>query len=197
MATPSVNIDPALLQRVATGDAVAFRELFDAHWDRIYSIALAFTKSVVTSEELVQDIFLKIWLHRTELPGVRHFEGYLFMIARNHIYNTLRTKIKDVHFTDDLELHFAESTLADDLVHLKDAETLIRQAVDTLPTQQKAVFELSRYQGLSQEEIAQELQISRLTVKAHMRKALASLRTYLQQNADGLLLLSLLFRIQR
>lgn len=190
-----MHTDPVLIEQIAGGDSAAFRVLFNAHWDRIFSVALAFTKSTERSEELVQDVFLKIWLNRTELPGIRNFEGYLFTVARNHIFNALRTRLKEVSFGEELEHYFKESSLADDLLLLKDAEALVHKGVEALPGQQRAVFEMSRFQGLNTAEIAEKLNISPLTVKVHLRKALAALRTFLQQHAAGIVLLLALYRL--
>lgn len=190
-----MHTDPVLIEQIAGGDSAAFRVLFNAHWDRIFSVALAFTKSTERSEELVQDVFLKIWLNRTELPGIRNFEGYLFTVARNHIFNALRTRLKEVSFGEELEHYFKESSLADDLLLLKDAEALVHKGVEALPGQQRAVFEMSRFQGLNTAEIAEKLNISPLTVKVHLRKALAALRTFLQQHAAGMVLLLALYRL--
>ena len=190
-----MHTDPVLIEQIAGGDSAAFRVLFNAHWDRIFSVALAFTKSTERSEELVQDVFLKIWLNRTELPGIRNFEGYLFTVARNHIFNALRTRLKEESFGEELENYFKETALADDLLLLKDAEALVHKGVEGLPAQQRAVFEMSRFQGLTTAEIGEKLNISPLTVKVHLRKALASLRTFLQQHAAGMLLLLALYRL--
>jgi len=77
--------EPALLLKIAEGDESAFRKLFEHYWDNIYSVALAFTKSPVIAEEMVQDVFVKIWTKRQYLPEVQKFSDYLFIIARNHI----------------------------------------------------------------------------------------------------------------
>src|SRR5262249_5656340 len=74
----------SLLSAVAKGDESAFRQLFDQYWDNIYGVAFTFTKSPVIAEEMAQDVFVKIWLKRAELPQVKKFGDYLFIIARNH-----------------------------------------------------------------------------------------------------------------
>lgn len=180
---------------MAAGNEQAFRSIFDLYWDKIYSVSLAFTKSAALSEELTQDIFLKLWMGRSALPEVRQFEAYLFTIARNHIYNELRKKVREVPFVEELQHYFRENTLADDLLIMKDADNLIRKAVELLPPQQKAVFSMARFNGLSQEEIAQQLNISRLTVKVHMSKALQAVREQVLRNSDGLLLAFALYSL--
>lgn len=186
--------EASLLTRMAEGDETAFRMIFDHYWDNVYGVALAFTKSAAIAEEMVQDVFLKIWLKRETLSGIGKFNGYLFMVARNHIFNELRKKVKEEEFTDHLFGYFLETAQTPDAPLLcKELEQLVEAAVDRLPPQQRTVFQMSRRQGLSQEEIAVSLDISRHTVKSHMNKALQAIRQYLQQHHEIELLLVIYF----
>lgn len=182
-----------LLSRMAEGDSSAFQQLFQQNWEKIFSIALMYTKSEVLSEELVQDIFLKIWLHREKIGSINNFEGYLFITARNHIYNKLRTKSQETEFRQELHAYFADSGQADDPLIFKQSQELIHKAVANLPPQQRKIFVLSRYEGLTLEQIASQMGISPLTARSHMRKALASLRAYLQQHSGDLSLVPVLY----
>lgn len=177
-----------LVTLVAAGDVNAFNELFRLYWDNIYSIAFSITKSKVVAEEIVQDVFLKVWLKREQLAEVKNFDNYLFIIARNHIYNQLRTKA--VQFSEtDVEV----SETPEKQLYLKETVQIITEAVKRLPKQQRVIFELSRNEGLDHAAIANRLKLSRLTVKTHMNKALHSIRGYLSRhNIISLLLLSLL-----
>ena len=179
-----------LLLEIAEGNEKAFRRLFDHYWRKIYSVAFVLTKSSTVSEEIVQDVFLKIWLKREQLPAIQKFDGFLFTIARNHIYNNLRSKTTELPFVEQLEQCFVETSgLPDQELFLKETKQMIERAVEQLPAQQRTVFELSRNDGLDHAKIAERLAISKLTVKSHMTQALKSIRTYLQVHKDGLLLL--------
>jgi len=178
-----------ILEQVSLGDEKAFRRLFDHYWDNIYSVAFVFTKSSVLAEEMVQDVFLKVWQKRDQLPGIEKFEGWLFTIARNHILNTLRNKSAEQSFSEDLLQYFKETTnLPEQQLLLKESEQLISRAAAQLPEQQKKVFLLSRGQGMSHEEIARELGLSKLTIKTHMHMALKSMRLYIEKHGGGALL---------
>jgi len=186
---PSIlHTENLLLLEIAEGNEKAFRCLFEHYWSKIYSVAFALTKSSTLSEEIVQDVFLKIWLKRKQLPSVEKFDGFLFTVARNHIYNVLRKKITELPFIEHLEQCFFEtSALPEQELLLKETRQLIDKAVEQLPAQQRAVFELSRNQGLDYAKIAEKLEISKLTVKSHMNKALHTIRQYLQaHHTDGL-----------
>lgn len=177
-----------MLALVADGDENAFRTVFNKYWKKIYSVAFTFTKSPVLSEELVQDIFLKIWINKKELPAIKKFDDYLFTIARNHIYNELRKKTMEQPFVEHLEQHFLEAYyLPEQLLMLKETTGLINTAVEKLPDQQRVVFKLSRNDGLDYNSIAQQLGITRSTVKNHMTKALEFLRNYLVMHVGKLI----------
>ncbi len=181
MPAASLDNENDLLLLVAEGNEKAFRQLFDHYCNYIYSVAFTLTKSSALSEEIVQDIFIKIWLKRGKLTSVINFGGYLFMVARNHIYNELRKKSLEQPFADHLEQHFLEtSALPEQQLLLKETKQLIDKAVEQLPGQQRAVYELSRNEGLDYTNIAESLHISKLTVKSHMSKALNFIRQYLQ-----------------
>jgi RNA polymerase sigma-70 factor (family 1) len=172
--------EATLLLKVANGDEISFRQLFEHYWDNIYGVALAYTKSTVIAEEMVQDVFLKIWLNREKLAMVEKFDGYLFTVARNHIFNELRKKVKEEPFIDSLLNYFQETSGSPEQQLLnKESEQLINMAIKQLPPQQRIIYCLCRQDGLSQDEIATKLQISRHTVKSHMNKALKFIRNFL------------------
>lgn len=175
-----------ILREIASGNEKAFRQLFGRYWDNIYGIAFALTKSSGLAEEMVQDVFVKIWLKRMQLTTVICFEAYLYTIARNHIFNTLRKKVREVPFTEELIQYLsAHAHSPEQQLLLKESEMLISKAVAQLPPRQYLIYQLSRQQGLSQEEIARRLKISVNTVKSHMNKALHAIRSYLQQSSSG------------
>jgi RNA polymerase sigma-70 factor (ECF subfamily) len=134
---------------------------------------------------MVQDIFLKIWLHRDQLPRIQKFNDYLFIIARNHILSLLRKKVNEQPFSDHLVEYFQErNNNPEDLLMYRETEYLVQKAIELLPPQQHAVYCLSREQGLNQEEIAARLNITVHTVKSHMNKALQFIRNYLYMHAE-------------
>ena len=179
-----------LLLQIAQNDGVAFKSVFDHYWDRIYSMALTYLKSPLYAEDAVQEVFVKLWNSRQQLTGVRKFDAYLFIIARNEIISTLRKKIVHAPFEDYLSDNLMENTLSpDQQLNLKEFQTLIDDAIDKLPQQQQRVYKMSRQEGMSQEQIARELDISISTIKGHMTKALQSIRTQLSSNSNKAILI--------
>jgi RNA polymerase sigma-70 factor (family 1) len=174
-----------LLLQIAQNDGVAFKLIFDHYWDRIYSMALTYLKSPLYAEDAVQEVFVKLWNNRQQLPAVRKFDSYLFIVARNEIISTLRKKIVHAPFYEYLSDELTEQVLApDQQLDLKEFQTLIDEAIERLPVQQQRVYRMSRQEGMSQEQISQELDISISTIKGHMTKALQSIRTQLSLNSN-------------
>ena len=189
-----VENEKDLLQDVAAGNELAFRKLFQGYWKKVYAVSVDFTKSEPLAEEIVQDVFLKIWLKREGLVSVLKFDDYLFTVARNHIYNTLRKKTAEQSFLKHLENHFLENSYFPEKdIHFKETRDLVNKAVELLPAQQRMVFTLSRNEGLDHNQIAEKLGISKLTVKSHMTRALQSIRLFLQEHSDGEMLYYLFF----
>jgi RNA polymerase sigma-70 factor (ECF subfamily) len=185
-----------LLRLTAQGDEKAFGHLFEQYTDTLYGVALHYTKIPELAEEIVQDVFTKIWMKRSSLPTIDRFNDYLFIVTRNHILNTIQKNSREQKYREQLTRHFLESaasTPEQELV-FKEAGELIARAATGLPPQQQLVYELRRNQGLSLDEIADRMQISRNTVRNHLNRALQQIRDFLETHASGILLLvSLLF----
>lgn len=184
---------PDLLESVAHGDEKSFGELFYHYKDRVYGYAMHFTRSVIASEEIVQGIFLKLWLHKEELSQVHRFEPYLYTATRNLCFDYL----KKLAHEEDLKQEWSRSAaVSDNLTEAgiicRDYETMVNEALDTLPPQQRKIYTLSFYHGQKYEEIARYLNISRNTVKVHLNKARTAVRNYLATHIDLIVLIWLL-----
>ena len=193
MEPNQIHNEQELLLRIAEGDEKAFRVLFDQYWEPLYAATLTLVKAKEPARDLLQEVFLKIWNVRTELPGKENVKNFIFIVARNHIYNELRKKSHEEAFSENIIRHFAEKsdTALEQLIH-KEARQVLNEAVSQLPEQQRLVYQLSREQGLSQQEIASRLQISLSTVKTHMSRALSAIRDYILQQAHVAILLQIL-----
>jgi RNA polymerase sigma-70 factor (ECF subfamily) len=184
----TLYLEKELLQQIAAGDEKAFCRVFSEHWQNIYGVAFMLTKSAVLAEDMVQEIFLKIWIKRAHLPEVENFRNFLFVVARNHIFSELRKQSNEVSFTEQLIDYFTETRKDPEkaLVH-KQASEMISKAIEQLSPQQRVVYELSRDKGLTRDQIARQMGISPNTVRNHMAGALEQIRQYLQRHADGFL----------
>jgi RNA polymerase sigma-70 factor (family 1) len=174
--------DHDLFHRISTGDEDAFAELFRRYDKRIYPFVLKMIRTEAHAEEITQEIFIKIWQHREKLRLIDQPEAYILTISARHTLDHIKKRLNENKMLQRF-------SAAQDKTHndteenllLRDKEALIWQAVDLLPPQQKAVYLLSRQQGLSYDQIAKELALSPNTVRNHLVKALQSIRHWLQQ----------------
>jgi RNA polymerase sigma-70 factor (ECF subfamily) len=134
-------------------------------------------KNTSRAEELTQDIFLTIWLHRVELPSIENFAGYLFVITRNRTTSAFREKLlRTDEPKDELESNWLNPAHALEYRQLSEA---LRQGIDLLPPRRKEIFNMSRFEGKTYDEIADSMGISKSAVNKHIIEALLFLRTHL------------------
>lgn len=185
-----------LLLLVSTGDEKAFQQMYRQHWNRIYTMALLYLKSPVMAQDMVQEVFLKVWLNRAELPFINNFGAWLHIVGRNLLLETLRKKT--ILFIGGMEDDNAvpdQRPTAEDQLAVKETAGLIRKAIEQLPPQQQKIYRMSKEQGLKLTEIAASLHLSHNTVREHMSKALKNIRLYLLRHLEiGTIVLSLLMR---
>lgn len=172
-----------LLLRVANGDEHAFSELFNTHHQLLGTHIYRITDSVELAEEVVQDVFLKIWMSRETLTTVQNFRAYLFVISKNHALNCLRKVAKERIHQKTLEEN-AMSLIPQDNPGLDGYYSLLDEAIDHLPPQQQKVYLLSRHNRLKYDEIASQMGLSRETVKKYLQGATHSITTFVQSNID-------------
>lgn len=173
----TIPIDAANVKRLKAGDSAAFEALFDKYYPRLYYFALRYMKQSIDAEEIVQDIFVKIWEHRERLDEMLSFNSYLFTIARNTIFNINRKSLNEQAYRNYLK-HFLDTThnKTETEVIYNDLKSHIDEIVDKFPKKRKKIFLLSREKGLSYKEIATQLNISEKTVEAHIYLALKTIK---------------------
>lgn len=171
-----------LFERIGRDDHTAFRILVDRYRNNLYGQAMAYLKDSHKAQDIVQEVFLSLWQQRRSLGSVGQPENYLFTIARNKITDEFRKKLLLPLPSQDGQAQAAYPA-AEDIFYHKQLQLFIQAAVDRLPPQQKAVFELRRNEGLKYEEIASRLGISKDTVKGHLVKAMSFVRTAVRQRA--------------
>jgi len=163
---PLVN-ERELLAKIAAGDEHAFTILFDGYYNTLGEYLYKLTESLVITQEIIQDTFIKIWLKRGELLKVKNFSSYIFIICRNQAYNELRKKAMERTVLQSFGKMMASQTEAAGETYRE----LIDTAVDKLPPQAQKVYLMSRDERLKYEEIGVILGISAETVKKHIQYA--------------------------
>lgn len=180
-----------LLQLIINGDQRAFSEFVRRQWNTLYSHALAYLKSTQRAEEVTQDIFLKIWVNRDKLAEVRSLENYLFIVARNQIVNETRRRIQSLY--GQPEEAIASTALTPDLqTEYKESYRLLLQGIELLPEKRRRVFKMSRLEGMSNEQIAAELDLHKDTVYQYITKALLFLKVYMEEHSKDTLFVILM-----
>jgi RNA polymerase sigma-70 factor (family 1) len=189
MQEAPLHTERELLARIAAGDETAFRQVFHDYWPQIYGVSLMLTKSVHLAEDMTQEVFLKIWLKRENLPEIKSFRDYLFIVARNHIFDELRRRSREEPFAEAVLAHFSDErpTPEQELLY-KESTRIIQDTIEQLPPQQLAVYRMTREQGMSHEQIATALGISKNTVRNHVAQALGTIREALDRHTGDLLL---------
>lgn len=185
MKTSRLPQEKEVLTRTAQGDERAFTLLYHHYHTKVYHTALKMLRSPELAEGTVQEVFLKIWQGRGKLAEVREFQDYLFIITRNHVFSrfkklALEAKVKE-GFISNRERSVSNT---DEPVIDKEYQALLQEALACLPPQQKKVYHLSREEGKSHLEIAEQMNISKLTVKKHMSIALKTIRARLEKDIE-------------
>lgn len=185
MASKNLHNDQELLQLIALGDEVAFSKLFEHYRNRVYGAALKLTHSTTIAEEIVEDVFLKIWLKRSDLMEIQNFSAYLFTITRNDVFKVLKQIAKNykiVLLTDNDQL-FSHNN-SEDYMMEKEYSSILQEAIHRLPNQQKHVYTLIKEQGLKREEAAEFLHLQPETVKFHLAQAMKNIRSFCALHLD-------------
>jgi len=189
LALDKLHNEPEIILLVAQGDEKAFATLFYHYKDKLYSYALRLTGEEELAEEMVQDAFMKIWLSREGLKKIESLDAYLFTVIRNKSYNAIKRRAHEAVILKELSFSLTElQNTTEETVIVNNYRNLLQKVVDTLPPQQKLIYDLSRTQGLKHEEIAQQLKISKNTVKVHLVKALYTIREAFYNHAISIVI---------
>lgn len=183
-----------LLRLLKAGDTNAYIQLYNKYHPAIYAYVIRFIKVPELAEDVLQEVFLKVWEIRERIDPTLSFKAYIYRISRNSVFKML----KKISAEDDLRIqvayHISETIEDVDLkLQWQQYEQILQAAIDLLPPQRQKIFKLCRQEGKKYEEVAAELNISRNTVKEHMVLAAKSIKEYVFRHADIQLVIALLF----
>lgn len=170
-----------VLSRFKEGDATAFETIYRHYWSKVYSFTRLYIRTESEVEDIVQELFIKLWNVRETIDLTKSFEGFLFILTRNLIFSQFRQSFNEDYF----ELTVLEATASPCDVEGEVATADLSAQIDTLLLQltprQQEVYRLSRKELLSYAEIAQRLGISERTVEKHLSEVLHFLRQRLRR----------------
>ena len=179
--------DKTLVFAIRKGDHLAFDQMFQKYGPTLYSFVVSIIKEEAESEEVVQDIFLKIWEKRKELQPDLSFKSYLFTIALNAAKKYYRKKLQSDKYKQELAIELSNDTSHDlSVLEYQNLLDYVDNLINKLPAARREIFILSKKEGLKNLEIAQKLNISEQTVKNQLVTALKFLKAEAENDNNEL-----------
>src|SRR5690625_1839787 len=177
-----------LVSSLKAGNPLAFRQVYMLFEKRVFGFVYSITKSEYVSEEIVQEVFIRIWSQRETLDPERAFDSYIFTVARKLTYNYLRDASRRESIRNELWANVSamhrqvEADLA-----LAEYKTIVDNIVNKLPPRERLIYQLSRQEGKSNSETADILGSSPTTVNNHQRHTTATIRSQIQPHLEDTL----------
>lgn len=186
--------DRQLANQIKKGQTHAFDQLFERYSQRLYRFSKSLLKNHEDSEEVVQEVFFRIWKKRDELDERKSFQSFLFSIAYNTIVDQFRQRVKDQKYEQFLIKQAQQNYLdPENKLEYKELKKQVEKAINELPERRKKIYQLSREKGLCYKEIASRLQIKSKTVENQLNLALKHIRKRLGNKTLAIVLFLSLF----
>jgi len=184
----------AQVRRLQKGDLHSFDLVYQQYSQRLYGFAFSILKNHEDAKEIVQETFLRLWNSKDQLKNDQSLKSYLFKISYNISIDLIRLRLKNEKYVEYLKVHFSEDTAdGENLADYNELNDTIQKIISEFPDQRQKVFRMSREEGLSHAEIADQLGITTKTVENHINLALKAVRKKLNSGSLGTILFSALF----
>ncbi|MEQ7801034.1 RNA polymerase sigma-70 factor [Pedobacter sp. ASV1-7] len=169
------------IEQLIKGDESSFNMVYNQYSEKVYRLAFRVLKNDEQSEEIVQETFIRLWLNRERLDSSGNMWLYLYVIAKRLSLDAYKIICKSSVLSERLlqEIHAIRNTTEEEIL-ANELEQFTENVISKLPKQQQLIFKLSRVEGLSHQEIANQLNISPNTVKNHIVEALKTLKAQLK-----------------
>lgn len=181
--------EQALVHQLISGDPAAFRTLYERYAPRLAAFSAKLHASNAETDEIVQETFIRTWVHRHRLDPTQPFEAYIITIAKNLIYNHVRKIGHQQNYFREVSARAGRQE--DPAVQVRELRDLIGKAMQQLPEKCRIVFRKSRLEGYTNAQIAEEMNISRSTVENQLNKALKIIRKNLESHGYGTTLVTI------
>lgn len=165
-----------VIQRLKAGDEKAFSSIYKLYWEKVYNFSNLYLTSPHDVAEIVQEVFIKLWETKHLIDEEQPFEGFLFVITRNQIFNYSRKQLNYSFLKMTVLQSLEKSYEEEDKLEISDLKKHLSTLISQLPERQQQIFRLSREQHLTYKQIAEQLSITQKTVEYHMTAALKYLR---------------------
>lgn len=163
--------EKVILEKVRGGDTAAFALLYDRYWLKVYNFARLYITSSEVSE-VVQDVFVKVWESRDTFDETKNFDGFLFIITRNIIFNYSRRYFNELNFKMTALKGFEKSYDIEEELDAADLKNYIDRLIAQLPPQRQRIFRMSREQHLTNKEIAEQCEVTEKAIERQITLAL-------------------------
>ncbi|HEX7366275.1 MAG TPA: RNA polymerase sigma-70 factor [Pelobium sp.] len=169
-----MNVQELCLKIALEDCKPSFKLFYDFYYERLFKLAKSITNSTEDAEEIVNDVFIKIWVNRIKLCQIENIDVYLFVLIKNAAITNIRQAKRNFSFKlDDLSVELKDIQLSPEMkVISKENVSVINSSIQKLPTQCKLIFKMAKEDGLKYKEIAEILEISIKTVEYHIGVAL-------------------------
>ncbi|MCF0055446.1 RNA polymerase sigma factor [Dyadobacter sp. CY356] len=175
--------ESAILKRISEGDEKAFSEIYTRFKPELYRLVFNILKSSDLTSDTCQEVFIKIWEDRQKLTEVHSFKNYLLVAGKNHSLNVLKKIVSDEKRLSGFIQHYSEAHNGiEDKVQSDEYQHFLMAIIKTLTPQSKKVFQLCRQQGLSYDEAAEEMGVSRSLIKKHMVRSMKIMRVAVEKD---------------
>lgn len=179
-----------LINRFIDGDKTAINDLYTEYSPRLYRFAMAYLKSESEVLDIVQEVFVNVWVNRNKLKKDSNLDAYLFTVAKNTIVSVFRKKLSEKDYLEHLKNKTITNSIdTESQFNYNQLSDKLNDLVEQLPPQRKKIYQLSKEQGLANKTIAAELGISVKTVEDHLSKA----SKFIKKNLTEYGFLALLF----
>ena len=165
--------DKALVKALQKGDVKAFNELYYKYHKKIFAFSLKFLKNKADAEDLIQKIFVIIWEKKENLNPEKSFNNYLFIIARNEIYDLLKKKALTEYYNDQI---LSDTEQGEEDIETKKLVEVMYSLIEKMPERRRQIFLMNRDMGLTYKQIAKKLGVTENTVDTQIRNSLNYLR---------------------
>lgn len=169
-----------VIQQFKNGDAAAFEFLYKRYWQKVYNFSKLYITSSSDVEEIVQEVFTKLWEVRAFVDENKNFQGFLFIVTRNIIFNKSRRSFNKDFFQITVVEAVVDSYDIEEELEASDLNQYFQSLIAMLSPRQQQVFHLSREEHLTYKQIAQRLHISEKTVEHHISDVLKFLKKNMQ-----------------
>jgi len=181
-----MQFDQHFINQLKKGHTKAFEQLFMEKHAQVYAYCLKFIKSEEAAEEIMHDVFLAVWKKRAQLNPGLSLNALLFKITKDLSFNYLKKAARELTFRQALKEKVCQPgrNFTEDQVLSEEYEQMAAVAINELPPQRRIIFMMRRQKGMSYEEIAEQLGISKNTVKVQLVKASKFMKAYLTAHTD-------------